>query len=85
MTKLKNDQSKSRITDRVSTPLLMMTFILALFVAFGGADLLMNMGVSKWVPTGLLMTAVFSVFVQLAREPVQATVPIRETADYDER
>lgn len=83
MTKIKTVSRNNRITDRVSTPLLTVTFVLALFISFGGAELMMRYGVSEWIPTGLLLTAVLSVLVQLAREPAKNPIAIRETAATD--
>jgi hypothetical protein len=85
MTKSKNNQSNYRTTDRVSTPLLIGTFLLALFVAFTDTSLVTNLGVSSWIPSALLLTAVLSVFVQLFRDPIRAESPSRETADSDEQ
>lgn len=81
MSKSSNDQSKRRITDRVSNPLLMTTFLLSLFVAFTDRSALTNLGIISWVPTALLLVAVVSVFVQLCREPIQADSLPRKTAD----
>jgi hypothetical protein len=80
-----SNQINFRTTDRVSTPLLAATFLLALFVAFTDESLVTNMGVSSWVPSILLLTAVLSVFVQLFRDPIRADSSPRETADSDER
>lgn len=83
MTKSKNDQSKSRITDRVSNPLLMATFLLSLFVVFTDRSILTSLGISNWIPTALLFIAVVSVFVQFLRDPIRADSSPRETAASD--
>jgi hypothetical protein len=61
-----SDESIMQMMDKVSKPLLIATFLLSIFLAFGGADFLAtNLGISKWIPIGLIMVAILTAFTEL--------------------
>ena len=62
----RSDESILQLMDKVSKSLLIVTFVLAAFLSFGGADFLAtNLGISKWIPIGLLSVAVLAFFAEL--------------------
>lgn len=64
--KARSDESVLQMMDKMSKSLLIVTFILAVFLAFGGADFLAtNLGINKWIPIGLAMIAVLAAFTDV--------------------
>lgn len=63
---VRSNESQIAMMDKVSKLLLIMTFLLAAFLAFGGADFLAtNLGISKWIPLSFLMIAILASFTEL--------------------
>lgn len=78
----RSDESMIQMMDKVSKSLLIVTFILAAFLAFGGADLVAtNLGISKWIPIGLLAAAVLAAFTELYFKFTRVESAPREVAN----
>jgi type IV secretory pathway TrbD component len=61
-----SDESIMQMMAKVSRPLLIAIFILSTCLAFGVHDFLeTNLGVSRWIPFGLLVVGVTAVFTPL--------------------